>query len=80
MTKRIPRNSYALAAKSRRVSPMKHRLEPKKGATNKQQEYLSCIEEVICFLCDGSGMIDDSYCECDIGKKLQNETKKLPDL
>lgn len=40
-TKRIPRNTSALAAKSRKGGVMKHRLEPKKGAKNEQAEILS---------------------------------------
>jgi hypothetical protein len=41
--KKLPRNGSALAAKSRKagISPMKHRLEPKKGAKNDQSDLLN---------------------------------------
>lgn len=39
---KVPRNTSALAAKSRTSGgPMKHRLEPKKGAKNEQAELLA---------------------------------------
>lgn len=41
------RNSFALAALSRKSGgPMKHRLEPKKGAKNDQPDLIKEIEEV----------------------------------
>jgi hypothetical protein len=44
--KKAPRNGYALAAKMRHSGVMKHRLEPKKGATNEQRDDL--LEDVCC--------------------------------
>jgi hypothetical protein len=46
-TKKIPRNGSALAAKMRHGGPMKHRLEPKKGAKNTQAEIIDeyCQDE-----------------------------------
>lgn len=44
-TKKVPRNGYALAAKSRKGGAMKHRLEPKKSAKNEQRELLEQAEE-----------------------------------
>lgn len=38
--KKLPRNGSALAAKMRKGGPMKHRLEPKKGAKNTQAEIM----------------------------------------
>jgi hypothetical protein len=46
-----PRNGYALAAKMRHGGVMKHRLEPKKGATNEQRELLK-EAPTKCFDCD----------------------------
>lgn len=43
---KVPRNTSALAAKSRTSGgPMKHRLEPKKGAKNEQAELLKEADE-----------------------------------
>jgi hypothetical protein len=46
--KSIPRNPLAVHAKSRTAgkAPMKHRLEPKKGASNDQPELLHEAEQV----------------------------------
>lgn len=65
LTKRIPRNTSALAAKSRNGGFMKHRLEPKKGAKNEQAEILDELDEEtnICKYCDGEGYIPAS-CRC----------------
>ena len=55
LPKKLPRNGSALAAKMRKGGPMKHRLEPKKGATNKQAEILEdanrALEEISCERC-----------------------------
>lgn len=65
--KKLPRNGAARAARLRNSSgPMKHRLEPRKGAKNEQQHYIiaHCGEEstmchkdvrcqCICEICEG---------------------------
>ena len=65
--KTIPRNTSALAAKSRKAGPMKHRLEPKKGAKNEQKEILEDYNECICQLDD-----DDNY-YCPVHSKSEEE-------
>ena len=38
--KRIPRNGSLVAARNKKAGPMKHRLEPKKGANNDVKKIL----------------------------------------
>lgn len=67
----IPRNRYALSAKTRKTKTRKHKNTPKGGAKNEQAELLEentwvcgcgCVnsdEDLTCPYCDGC-----PYCEC----------------
>jgi hypothetical protein len=69
------------AASSRNTGgPMKHRLEPKKGAKNDQAEYLDYLadDQTECTNCKGVGYTFDRYqsyklaCNCEAGLRFSS--------
>ena len=61
-----PRNGFALAAKMRRGGPMKHRLEPRKGAKNDQREFIDELDDEL---------LEEKCTDCDLPAKWIRHTQ-----